>query len=89
MDRSNIAPLRLVAEYAGEGQVVLLRRAIMLLADNVIYRTAVESVILGDQAILANPFGSGRHQTPQFRADVREGHVPLLAVEVLAGAGLR
>jgi hypothetical protein len=89
VDLADITPLRLVTEHACKSQVVLVRRAAMLLANNVIDRTAVKSVFLGYQAILADSVGSRYHQALQLCADVGEGHIPLLVVEVLASAGLR
>jgi len=65
VNRPDITALRLVATHTGVAQVVLMGKSAVLLTDNVIDLAAVEGVLLRDQAILAEPFGTGNDQAPQ------------------------
>src|SRR5262249_45829800 len=88
VDRSDIAPLRLVTKHAGIGEILGISSSTMLLADDVVRFATVECILLCDQAILTNGLSS-RHDDPaQVSRNIGHRHAALTPLQPLASTSL-
>jgi hypothetical protein len=72
--RCDVAPFIAIAECAGEGEIVLPRKATMLEANDVIDLTSEEGILLVYEAVFAETPRAFGNEAPHLRADASSGH---------------